>query len=76
MLWSLLEEYHDVFSLDGERGETDLVEPEIDMGDAALKRQPPRVPFAVRQEIARQLWKMQEGMLSSRPTVHELVPSF
>ena len=26
MLWSLLEEYHDAFSLDGERGETDLVE--------------------------------------------------
>ena len=55
MLWSLLEEYHNVFSLEGERGETDLVELEIDTGDATPKRQPPRrVPFAVRQEIAKQ----------------------
>ena len=62
MLWSLLEEYHNVFSLEGERGETDLVELEIDTGDAVRKRQPSRrVPFAVRQEIARQLRKMQEG---------------
>ena len=54
MLWSLLEEYHDVFSLDGERGGTNLVELEINTGDAAPKRQPPRrVPFAVWQEIAK-----------------------
>ena len=60
MLWSLLEEYH-VFSLEGERGETDLVELEIDTGDAVLSRQPPRrVPFAVRQEVAKQLKDMQE----------------
>ena len=38
MLLSLLEEYHDVFSLDGERGETDLVELKIDTGDATPKR--------------------------------------
>jgi hypothetical protein len=49
LLWSLLEEYHDIFSLEGERGETDLVELEIDTGDAVASRQPPRrVPFAVR----------------------------
>ena len=36
MLWLLLE-YH-VFSLEGEQGETDLVELEIDTGDAAPKR--------------------------------------
>ena len=53
-----------------------LIELEFDMGDAAPKRQLPQVPFAVRQEIARQLWKMQEGMLSSRLTVRGLVSSF
>ena len=61
MLMSLIEEYHDVFSLEeGERGETDVVELHIDTGDAHPKSQPPRrVPFAVRQEIARQLRQMQ-----------------
>ena len=59
----LLEEYHDVFSLEeGERGETDLVELHIDTGDALPKKQPVRrVPFAVRHEIARQLKEMQSG---------------
>ena len=62
LLWSLLKEYHDVFSLEGERGETDLVELEIDTGDAAPKRQPPRrVPFEFRQKIAKQLQEMQTG---------------
>ena len=38
MLMSLLEEYHDMFSLeDGERGETDIVELRIDTGDAHPK---------------------------------------
>ena len=46
-----------MFSLEeGERGETDLVEMEIDTGDAASKRQPSRsMPFAVQQEVVRQL---------------------
>ena len=50
-----------MFSLEeGERGETDVVELHIDTGDAHPKSQPPRrVPFAVRQEIARQLRQMQ-----------------
>ena len=61
VLMSLLEKYHDVFSLEeGERGETDIVELYIDMGGAHPKSQPPRcIPFAVRQEIARQLRQMQ-----------------
>ena len=52
--------HHDVFSLeDGERGETDLVHMEIDTGDASPRKQPPRrMPFAVRQEVARQLMSM------------------
>ena len=56
-LCSLLEEYNDVFCLEeGERGETDLVEMHIVTGDASPRRQPVRrVPFAVRQEVARQL---------------------
>ena len=55
--------YHHVFSLeDGERGETDLVQMEINTGDAAPRKQPPRrVPFTLRQEI---LDKMQrEGVI-------------
>ena len=62
LLLSLLEEYNDVFSLDGERRETDLIELEIDTGNAAPRRQPPhRVPFAVTKEIAKQLKEMQAG---------------
>ena len=61
-LCGMLLEFDDVFSVeDGERGETDLVEFSIDTGDAGPKRQPPRrVPFAVRQEIARHLREMQD----------------
>ena len=46
VLMSLLEEYHDVFSLEeSERGETDAVELHIDTGDARPKSQPScRVP--------------------------------
>ena len=49
-LLKLLEEYNATFSLeDGERGETDLVEMEIDTTDAKPKRQCiRRMPFAVR----------------------------
>ena len=63
MLMSLLEEFSDVFSLeDGERGETDEVELHTDTGDSHPKSQPPRrVPFAVRQEVARQLRQMQKS---------------
>ena len=59
----LLEEYHEVFSLEeGERGETDLVELHIETGDALPRKQPVRrVPFAVRKEIARQLKEMQSS---------------
>ncbi len=58
----VLAEHHEAFVLeDGERGETDLVQFQIDTGDAPPKRQPlRRNPFAVRQEVARQLKKMQE----------------
>ena len=60
-LIELLKEHHAAFSLeDGERGETDLVEMEIDTGDAKPKRQRiRRMPFAVRQEVSRQLKSMQ-----------------
>ena len=46
----------DVFSLEEGEGETDLIEMEIDTGDAAPKRQSAwRMPFAVRQEVAKQM---------------------
>lgn len=56
----LLEEYHDMFSLeDSERGQTDVIEVHIDTGDAPLQVQPVhRIPFAVLQEVARQLQQM------------------
>ena len=62
-LVDLLEIHHAAFSWDEqERGETDAVELRILTGDAALKRVPPRgMPFAVRQEVARQLHVMQEN---------------
>ena len=54
--------YHHVFSLeDGERGETDLVQMEINTGDVSPKKQPTRrIPFTLRQEVARQLDQMQK----------------
>ena len=48
-------DHHEAFCIDPEeQGETDLVQLEVDAGDAAPRRQPVhRMPFAVRQEIAR-----------------------
>ena len=59
---TLLCEYHHVFALeDGERGETDLLQFEIETGNAPPNRQHPRrMPFSVREEVAKQLKKMQE----------------
>ncbi len=60
-LSSLLLSRHEGFALEeGERGETDLMQFQINTGDAPPKKQPfRRVPFAVRQEVARQLRDMQ-----------------
>lgn len=45
----------------GERGETDLLQMHIDTdGAIPVKQTPTRMPFAVRQEVARQLRVMQE----------------
>ena len=55
--------YHEAFVLDpNERGETELVQFTIDTGDEHPRRQPARrMPFAVREEVARQLKTMQEN---------------
>ena len=52
---------HEVFSLEeGERGETALVTMDIDTGDAQPRKQAPRrMPIVVRQEVSKQLEKMQ-----------------
>ena len=62
-LGQFLSRHNQAFSLEpGERGETDLVQLEIDTQTAIPKRQSARrMPFAVRQEVARQLKEMQEG---------------
>ena len=56
-LLSLLCDHHNLFALDeGERGETGLIQMEIDTSSAVPKRQAVRcTPFAARQEIAKQL---------------------
>ena len=56
-----LTNHHNVFALEEyERGETSLVEMEIDTGDAHPRRcAPRRVPFAVRAEMAQQIDHMQ-----------------
>lgn len=61
-----LTDHHDTFSLEeGERGETTLVQMEINTGDALPKKQQVRrMPPAVRQEVVKQLEKMQqEGVI-------------
>lgn len=62
-LGQFLSRHNQAFSLEpGERGETDLVQLEIDTQTATPKRQSARrMPFAVRQEVARHLKEMQEG---------------
>ena len=62
-LYDILGEFHDIFSLDDdERGETSLVEFNIDTGDSPpIKQAARRVPYAARHEIATQLSKMQDG---------------
>ena len=62
-LFELIQNHHEVFVLEeGERGQTDLVEMEIDTGDSCPIKQPARgMPFAVRREVARQVQKMQDS---------------
>ena len=57
----LLSEYHDVFSLEeDDRGETSMVEFEIDTGAELPRKQAARrIPYAARQEVAEQLERMQ-----------------
>ena len=54
---------HTVFSLeDNEHGEANLVQLEIDIGDAQPRRQhPQRLSYVAKQEVARQLQTMQEA---------------
>ena len=61
-LVGLLGRYHNAFCLEeGERGETELMKMQIDTADAAPREQPVRrVPFALRQEVTRQLAKIKE----------------
>ena len=60
-LLEFLANRHKAFCLEeNERGETDLVQFEIETGGAAPKKLPVRrMPFTVRQEVARQLKMMQ-----------------
>ena len=52
-----------MFSLEeSERGETGIVQFEIDTGDAPPQKQPPRrMHFVVRQKVAKQLKQMQKA---------------
>ena len=59
----MLMEYHNVFSLEAkERGETDLIQFEINTGDSPPKKQSTRyIPHAACQEVAQLLGEMQEA---------------
>ena len=58
---SELLEWHSAFVLEeGERAETDLTRFNIDTGDALPKKQPARrIPFAVREEVTKQIEEME-----------------
>ena len=48
----MLTKHHSIFSLEGERGDTSLVELAIDTGNAVPKKQAARkIPHAAREEI-------------------------
>jgi len=57
----LWKSFHDVFSLEeDERGETDIIEFEINTGDKLPRKQTVRrIPYAAHQEVAEQLERMQ-----------------
>ena len=59
----MLKDYHNVFSLEAnERGETNLVQFEINTGDSSPTKQPTRhIPHAARQEVTELLKEMQEA---------------
>ncbi len=61
-VYGTLLDRHNAFALEeGERGEIDLMQMEIETEDATPVRQHPRrLPFAVRQEVAQQLRVMLE----------------
>ena len=65
ILYDFLAENHLAFNLEkGERGETDLIQMEIDTYGATTQKQPARrMPFAARSEIAQQLKDMQNGVI-------------
>ena len=58
-----LVEKHEVFALEeDEKGETNLVQMTVDTGGAPPKKQRPyRLPFAAREEVARQIKKMEDA---------------
>ena len=64
-LLDFLATLHHMFCLEeGERGETSMVRMDIDTGDSRPKRQAPRrMPFIVREEIARQQDNMQRNVV-------------
>ena len=61
-LLDLLRDNHDIFALEeNDRGETDLIQLEVDTGDVTPIKQPMRrMPFAAREEVAKQLRKMRQ----------------
>ena len=61
-LKEFLTRHHTVFSLEGERGETDIVTMSIDTGESSPVRQPPRrLPFVLRGEVVKRLHDMQQN---------------
>ena len=62
LLLNLIRDYHDIFALEeSDRGETDLIQLEVDTGDVTPIKQPTRrMPFAAREEVAKQLRKMRQ----------------
>ena len=62
LLLDLLRDYHDIFALEeNDRGQTDLIQLEVDTGDVTPIKQPSRrMQFAAREEVAKQLRKMRQ----------------
>ena len=62
LLCEFLMDHNDVFALDEiDRGETDLIQLEIDTGEAPpIKQSFRRMPYATREEVASQLHKMRQ----------------
>ena len=63
-------DHHDVFALeDTDRVETDLIQLEIDTGYVLPIKQPQRMPYTAKEEVAKKLQRMKQMRLNFKSKI-------